>query len=122
VLGNDSTLPTAHYTVGPEGNSIKNIGKKGPDRARTAQNTHFGRLGRRKQTLPKHLILDEKDALFRVIDDPRDRAIFSKGRPDDGRHSFSPDGSVAFPRVSVASFRYLRQSGTRSTQGSRLLD
>jgi integrase len=33
-------------------------------------------LKRRKRTLPKYLIPGEKDALFRVIDNPRDRAIF----------------------------------------------
>ena len=73
---NESILPTAHYTVGPEGNCIKNMGEKGPGRARTAQNTHSGRLKRRKRTPPKYLIPGEKDALFRVIDNPRDRAIF----------------------------------------------
>ena len=76
VLGNDSTLPTAHYTVGPDENCVENIGKQGPDRTPTAQNTHIGRLKRRKRTLPKYLILEEKDALFRVIENPRDRAIF----------------------------------------------
>ena len=33
-------------------------------------------MKRRKRILPKYLIPDEKDALFRAIDDPRDRAIF----------------------------------------------
>jgi integrase len=76
VLGNDSTFPTAQYTVEPADNSVKNMGKDGPGRERTAQNTHSERLKRRKRTLPKYLIPDEKDALFGVIDDRRDRAIF----------------------------------------------
>jgi hypothetical protein len=54
VPGNDSALPTAHYTVGPEGSRIKNKGESGPERVRTAQNTHSGR--------------SEKDSLSR--DDP----------------------------------------------------
>jgi hypothetical protein len=46
VAANDSILPTAHYTVEPGGNSVKNTGGKGRDRAPTAQNTHNGRLKR----------------------------------------------------------------------------
>lgn len=76
MLGNDGTLPTAHYAVGPDDSPVKNIGEKGPDRERTAQNTHIERLRRRKRTLPKYLNAQEKDALFRVIEDVRDRAIF----------------------------------------------
>jgi integrase len=33
-------------------------------------------LKRRKRILPKYWIPEEKDALFRAIEDPRDRAIF----------------------------------------------
>ena len=76
MSGNDSVLPTAHYTVGPEQNSVKNTGEKGRKRARTAQNTHNERFKRRKRRLPKYLISKEKDTLFRVIENPRDRAIF----------------------------------------------
>ena len=46
MLGNDSTVPTADYTVGPEENSIKNKGGNRPERAPTAQNTHTERLKR----------------------------------------------------------------------------
>jgi integrase len=76
VPENDSILRTAHYTGGPEEDCAKNKGEKGSDGVRTAQNTHIERFKRRKRILPKYLILDEKDALFRVIEDPRDRAIF----------------------------------------------
>ena len=75
MLGNDSTLPTAHYTAGLEESCVKNTGEKGPGRVRTAQNTHIGRLKRRKRILNEYLIPDEMDTLFRVIDDPRDPAI-----------------------------------------------
>lgn len=73
---NDLTSPTAHYTGAPENNHVENIGKKHLERPRTAQNTHIERFKRRKRVLPKYLISEEKDALFRVIEDPRDRAIF----------------------------------------------
>lgn len=73
---NDSVLRTAHYTGAPEEILARNTGKKGPDRPRTAQNTHIGRLKRQRRTLPKYLTSKEKDALFRVIENPRDRAIF----------------------------------------------
>jgi integrase len=76
VTGNDSTLPTAHYAVGPNENCAKNISEKGPDRGRTAQNARIERLKRQRRTLPKYLNSQEKDALFRVIVDTRDRAIF----------------------------------------------
>jgi integrase len=76
VPENASVLPTAHYTAGPEESCSKKTGEKGPDHVRTAQNTHNGRLRCRKRTLPKYLIPEEKDALFRVIEAPRDRAIF----------------------------------------------
>jgi integrase len=76
VPENENILRTAHYTGGPEEDCAKNKGEKGPDGVRTAQNTHIERFKRRKRILPKYLILDEKDALFRVIEDPRDRAIF----------------------------------------------
>lgn len=42
VPGNDSALPTAHYTAGPEENRARNTGEKGLDRVRTAQNAHSG--------------------------------------------------------------------------------
>ena len=48
----DRALPTAHYTAGPEENSVKNTGGKGRNRARTAQNTpSSGRLKRRNACL-----------------------------------------------------------------------
>ena len=58
------------------GEQCEKHGEKGSSALRTAQNTHSGRLKRRKRTLPKYLIPEKKDALFRVIEDPRDRAIF----------------------------------------------
>jgi integrase len=54
----------------------KNIGENAQIRARTAQNTHIERLKRRKRVLPKYLIPEELEALFRAIENPRDRAIF----------------------------------------------
>ena len=65
MRGNDSTLPTAHYTVGPEGDRIKNKGENGPDRVRTAQNTHSGQLNRRKGM----------KRCCSASNDPRDRTI-----------------------------------------------
>jgi hypothetical protein len=44
VPGNDSSLRSAHYAVGPDESCGENIGEKGPDRAPTAQNTQSGRL------------------------------------------------------------------------------
>jgi integrase len=76
VPGNDHTLPTAHYTVAPDENLVENIGENGSNSQRTAQNTHIERLKRKKRKLPKYLITEEKDALFRAIDNPRNRAIF----------------------------------------------
>ena len=46
--GDDSSLRSAHYAVGPDESCGKNIGEKGPDRAPTAQNTHTERLKRGK--------------------------------------------------------------------------
>jgi hypothetical protein len=51
VFENDDVLPTAHYAGGPEENSVKNTGEKGRNCARTAQNTHSGRLKRRNALL-----------------------------------------------------------------------
>ncbi len=50
--GKDSTLPTAQYAVGTDENCLENIGEKGLDRARTAQDTQSGRLkqGQRQAT------------------------------------------------------------------------
>lgn len=47
----DRALPTAHYTIEPGENSVKNAGEKGRNRARTAQNTSSGRLKRRNACL-----------------------------------------------------------------------
>lgn len=53
--------------------NIEVIDRKPP---RTARNTQNVPLGRRKRSLPKYLTSKEKDLLFSVIEDPRDRAIF----------------------------------------------
>ena len=53
----------------------KTFRKLSPYRPRTAQSTESERL-RRKRAPPKFLTSAEKDALFRVIDSMRDRAIF----------------------------------------------
>ena len=73
---NIGILPTAQYTEAQGAARLKNKGGNGSADARTAQNTHSERLRRRKRQLPKYLISEEKDALFRAIDSPRDRAIF----------------------------------------------
>ena len=64
---NGTILPTAHYTGEPGEARLENTGEKRSKRARTAQNTHNGRLERPKRRLPKYLVLEEKDALFRAV-------------------------------------------------------
>ena len=47
----DRALPTAHFTGVPQAIYEKNTSKKGPDTARTDQNTPSGRLKRRNAFL-----------------------------------------------------------------------
>jgi hypothetical protein len=50
----DRALPIAHYTAGPEENSVKNTGGKGRNRARSAQNTPSERLKSRNLSKDSH--------------------------------------------------------------------